>query len=75
MIKLAYDNTTQRGDLVYSGSNLDTDAGLETAVTISLFTDGRAREDDDIETAQQQKLDYLCRKLRLQPGERLIDFG
>lgn len=34
-----------------------------------------AREDDDIETAQQQKLDYLCRKLRLQPGERLIDFG
>ena len=34
-----------------------------------------AREDDDIDTAQQQKLDYLCRKLRLQPGERLIDFG
>jgi cyclopropane-fatty-acyl-phospholipid synthase len=34
-----------------------------------------ASEEDDIDTAQRQKLDYLCRKLRLQPGERLIDFG
>ena len=34
-----------------------------------------AHENDDIETAQEQKLDYICRKLRLQPGERLIDFG
>lgn len=32
-------------------------------------------EDDDIDTAQRQKLDYICRKLRLRPGERLIDFG
>lgn len=31
--------------------------------------------DDDIETAQIHKLDYLCRKLRLQPGERLLDIG
>ena len=34
-----------------------------------------ATEQDDIETVQEQKLDYICRKLRLQPGERLIDFG
>jgi len=31
--------------------------------------------DDDLDTAQQQKLDYLCRKLRLRPGERLLDLG
>lgn len=31
--------------------------------------------DDDIDTAQEQKLDYICRKLRLQPGERLFDIG
>lgn len=34
-----------------------------------------ATPDDDIATAQERKLDYICRKLRLQPGERLIDFG
>jgi cyclopropane-fatty-acyl-phospholipid synthase len=34
-----------------------------------------ATEHNDIDSAQQQKLDYICRKLRLQPGERLIDFG
>jgi cyclopropane-fatty-acyl-phospholipid synthase len=32
-------------------------------------------ENDDLETAQRQKLDYLCRKLRLRPGERLLDIG
>ncbi len=31
--------------------------------------------DDDLETAQERKLDFLCRKLRLQPGERLLDIG
>jgi cyclopropane-fatty-acyl-phospholipid synthase len=31
--------------------------------------------DEDLDTAQEQKLDHLCRKLRLQPGERLLDIG
>ncbi len=31
--------------------------------------------DDDLETAQEQKLDYICRKLRLRPGQRLLDIG
>ena len=31
--------------------------------------------DDDLDTAQEQKLEYICRKLRLQPGERLLDIG
>ena len=30
---------------------------------------------EDIDTAQARKLDYLCRKLRLRPGERLLDIG
>jgi cyclopropane-fatty-acyl-phospholipid synthase len=32
-------------------------------------------EDEDLETAQRRKLDYLCRKLRLREGERLLDVG
>jgi cyclopropane-fatty-acyl-phospholipid synthase len=31
--------------------------------------------DEDLDTAQERKLDYVCRKLRLQPGERLMDLG
>lgn len=31
--------------------------------------------DEDLDTAQEHKLDYLCRKLRLHPGERLLDIG
>jgi cyclopropane-fatty-acyl-phospholipid synthase len=31
--------------------------------------------DEDLATAQTLKLDYICRKLRLQPGDRLLDLG
>jgi len=31
--------------------------------------------EDDLEGAQSAKLDYICRKLRLAPGERLLDIG
>ena len=30
---------------------------------------------EDLDTAQERKLEYLCRKLRLQPGQRLLDMG
>ncbi len=30
---------------------------------------------EDIDTAQEQKLDHICRKLHLQPGEKLLDIG
>jgi cyclopropane-fatty-acyl-phospholipid synthase len=33
------------------------------------------RGNEDIDTAQLAKLDYICRKLRLRPGERLLDIG
>lgn len=31
--------------------------------------------DEDIHAAQRQKLDHICRKLFLKPGERLLDIG
>ncbi len=31
--------------------------------------------EDDLDTAQARKLDYICRKLRLEPGQRLLDIG
>jgi cyclopropane-fatty-acyl-phospholipid synthase len=30
---------------------------------------------DDLATAQANKLDHICRKLRLRPGDRLLDIG
>ena len=31
--------------------------------------------DDTLDLAQEQKLDHICRKLRLAPGERFLDIG
>jgi cyclopropane-fatty-acyl-phospholipid synthase len=31
--------------------------------------------EEDLDIAQEQKLDHLCRKLRLERGERLLDIG
>jgi cyclopropane-fatty-acyl-phospholipid synthase len=30
---------------------------------------------DDLATGQRNKFDYVCRKLRLKPGERMLDIG
>jgi len=32
-------------------------------------------DDDTLEMAQRQKLDHICRKLRLRPGDRFLDIG
>ncbi|MHB2205771.1 class I SAM-dependent methyltransferase [Methylobacterium sp. CM6257] len=43
----------------------------EMIYSCAYFVDGG----EDIDTAQRQKLDHICRKLRLKPGERLLDIG
>jgi cyclopropane-fatty-acyl-phospholipid synthase len=41
-----------------------------------LYTCGYfAHPDEDIDAAQERKLEHICRKLRLKPGERLLDIG
>ena len=32
-------------------------------------------DDDTLDAAQEQKLDHICRKLRLSPGEQFLDIG
>lgn len=49
MLKLTYSNTDQRGDFVRNGANLETDDGLETIVTVCLFSDARAQEADEVD--------------------------
>lgn len=31
--------------------------------------------EEDLDRAQEQKMEHICRKLRLRPGERLLDIG
>jgi cyclopropane-fatty-acyl-phospholipid synthase len=45
--------------------------GKRMVYTCAYFKTGQ----EDISTAQTQKLDLICRKLRLKPGERLLDIG
>jgi cyclopropane-fatty-acyl-phospholipid synthase len=39
------------------------------------YSCGYWAEADDLAAAQMAKLDLICRKLKLQPGERLLDIG
>jgi len=41
-----------------------------------VYTCGYFRDwDNDIHTAQRDKLDHVCRKLRLKPGDKMLDIG
>ncbi len=46
---------------------------LDSRMIYSCAYFGTAEE--DLDTAQQRKLDYICRKLRLRRGDRLLDIG
>jgi len=45
--------------------------GKEMAYSCAYFS----THEDELDTAQRQKFDYICRKLRLQAGERFLDIG
>ncbi len=40
-----------------------------------IYSCGYWRRADDLDQAQEDKLDLICRKLRLEPGMRLLDIG
>lgn len=39
------------------------------------YTCGYFKGTDDLNTAQEQKLDFICRKLKLSPEDRVLDIG
>jgi cyclopropane-fatty-acyl-phospholipid synthase len=48
---------------------------LDRSMTYSCALFSRAPDPDSLEAAQETKLEVICRKLALQPGERLLDVG
>lgn len=47
-IKISWDNYYQHGDINVVEGDLETDDGLTTAILISLFSDARAADDDEL---------------------------
>lgn len=47
-LRIAFDPETLQADLVFADATLATADDLETAVMVALFTDARARDDDDV---------------------------
>ncbi len=39
------------------------------------YTCGYWKDTDSLDIAQENKLDLICRKIRLQPGQRVLDLG
>lgn len=68
----SYRRAFQIGKRHYDIGNDVFEAMLDTSMTYSCAYWHRAAT---LEEAQRQKLDMICRKLELKPGERLLDIG
>lgn len=51
-IKIRFDSDTLEGDLLFSSNDLEMDDGLGSAVLVSLFSDRRAKDDDELPDTQ-----------------------
>lgn len=60
------------GEAHYDLGNDFYEAMLDSRLT---YTCGYWAEAEDLEAAQEAKLDMICRKLRLEPGMRVLDIG
>ncbi|MET0655258.1 MAG: cyclopropane fatty acyl phospholipid synthase [Pseudoxanthomonas sp.] len=49
--------------------------GKRLVYSCAYWTQADGRVIDDLDAAQEAKLDLICRKLRLQPGMRVLDIG
>lgn len=62
----------QVGEQHYDAGNDIFEAMLDPTMSYSC---GYWHQAESLDAAQQNKLDLICRKLELQPGERLLDIG
>jgi phage gp46-like protein len=58
-IKLRFDPDLLEGDFLFSNNDLEMDDGIGTAVLISLFTDRRANDDDELPDEQGSKRGWV----------------
>lgn len=68
-IRLIYGDTF--ADLVTAANDLETDDGLETAVIISLFTDRRAADDDELPIGETRRRGFWGDAVADVDGDRI----
>jgi cyclopropane-fatty-acyl-phospholipid synthase len=55
--------------------DLDTDLYMSFLDPYNQYTCAYFRETEDLDRAQEQKLELICRKLQLSPGDHVLDIG
>jgi phage gp46-like protein len=71
-IRIAWDNDTGEGDLVLqSFGGLETDSGLATAILISLFTDRRADDTDELPGDADDRRGWWGDSVAEVPGDQI----
>jgi phage gp46-like protein len=74
-LMLTFDGVEMRGDVIVQEGDLATDEGLRSAIVVSLFTDRRARDDDQLPAEATDRRgwwgDLLANEQGDQVGSRL----
>lgn len=70
-VALGFDFALMAGDLVLDGATLATEDGLRTAIVISIFTDARAHDDDEIPDGTTNRRGWWAD--RVAPASRAAD--
>ena len=68
-------NRQQAREVVDLHYELDVDLFMSFLDPYNQYTCGYFQDTDDLNAAQEQKLDLICRKLRLGPEDRVLDIG
>lgn len=68
-LRLIFDGWLLAADLLQSGADLDQDPTLETAVIVSLFSDRRASETDELPAGCTWRRGWWGAELPLVPGD------
>lgn len=66
---------TRSAEVVDKHYDIGNDIYLAFLDPYNQYTCGFFEDTDDLAIAQERKLDLICRKLRLRPGETLLDIG
>lgn len=68
---LAFDGSLLSGDLAQDGLDLKTDTGLQTAIVMSLFTDRRADDEDELPAGEKDRRGWWGDMLSDDPVDRI----
>ncbi len=70
-IALLWSNATASAELAILDGDLATDAGMDSAINVSLFTDARAADDDDLPDAGSDRRGWWADEVDGRDGDRI----